>query len=1113
MIHDAKTALAFYEDPQRLHEGCLEPRAFYIPQAPNERPQGGATVAGTETLTQRWDPAHWQASSRLDLLNGTWDFAYFEHPEAALAFLEQPLEQKNYPATLPVPSSWQLHGYDQVQYINVEYPFPNDPPYTPAYNPTGVYHRLIELTAEDLSWEQSLVFDGVDSCYAVYLNGQKLGHSKVSHATAIFLLNPAAKVGSNHLEVVVLKHSDASYLEDQDKFRFSGIFRDVYRLSRPWAHIEDLDWRMDFDEALTQADLSLNLRFSTVPIPVQVELFTPKGERLLQDAWSPDKTWTIQDPELWTAETPALYQLVLTTEDEVIQRPLGFRQIEIVDSVYYWNQQAIKLKGVNRHDSDPITGPSINPEQLIRDIELMKAHNINAVRTSHYPNSPWAYDLFAMYGLYVIAEADLEAHGNVYYLDSEAANFQDGGNLRNSLDRLTFKNKHYGRSMRDPRYAKAVLDRVQLALIRERNCPAIAIWSLGNEAGFGPNLEAAARWAKTFSPDIPLQYEGSIYEGEHSVNDSSCLDLYTRMYASPLVCKKHGSSDWVNKPVCLIEYAHAMGNGPGDLEDYWSVFYRYPKLLGGFVWEWCDHAVQRASGLGYGGDFGETFHDGNFCVDGLVSAEREVKPGLLEYQNVLRPFRLCAHQWLSSSKGRLLSLTMQNMLDFLDAEKAGSCWALLEVNGQICWREELDLRAWAPHLCKTFQLHLPDYGEDDWVQLRLESHNHAGQKLGAEALVLQEARKPLLGPAGLYTQAVAAAAKEESAQNAVKTLREGALPLAVSSQASSAPTAQVEPLALVEDSPTRLVVANKMVRFVFNKLRGQFEAIDYAGQALLAEPLASLQTRGVASWDLYRAPIDNDILLRRQWTARRLAHFKPKVYDCQVLQLSSGAFELRVHESLAAPAFQPFVHLESHWTCHPSGKLELRTRVDIHRDLPALPRFAWRLQLAALPVAGRYFAFGPHESYIDKHQACLRGIYPWRKADLAMPYLRPQEAGSRYDCREVELFWEKLGCHIQLPEGSSCQLSLYSREQLERTAHREDLEAEAHPWLYLDYRQNGIGSDSCGPGLSPAYQFNEKQFQFALSLEPFLIETAGAAPSSAPKRRRPARRGTQAASK
>ncbi len=524
---------------------------------------------------------------------------------------------------------WQNYGYDTHQYVCNYYPFPYCPPFVPKENPSGAYVHVFSLSEEALKNRQYLNFEGVDSCFYVWVNGNFAGYSQVAHSTSEFDITDLVCAGENRLAVLVLKWCDGSYLEDQDKFRMSGIFRDVYLLERPAQHIRDLTIRTFLTEDLKSGELHVELEYLNEMMPAHLRgiLETPEGETLAEIEGKGDRLqFTVKNPVLWNAEQPKLYTLKLVSDEETIIQRIGFRQIEIEKSVVLLNQVPIKIRGVNRHDSDPVTGAAIDREQAVRDLHLMKQHNVNAIRTSHYPNAPWFMELCDEYGFYVLDEADLESHG---------AAEKYGGSCDGT----------YGDIVQNPVFSAAVMDRVQRCVIRDKNRTCVIIWSLGNEAGYGPSMEVAARWVKTFDPSRLLQYEGSIWEtGGHS-NDVSMLDLYTRMYDSVEGIEEYLKKPEWNKPYMLIEYAHAMGNGPGDLEDYQKVFEANPRILGGFVWEWCDHAVymgKTANGrdnYSYGGDFGEELHDDNFCVDGLVFPDRTPHNGLKEFKNVHRPVR------------------------------------------------------------------------------------------------------------------------------------------------------------------------------------------------------------------------------------------------------------------------------------------------------------------------------------------------------------------------------------------------------------------------------------------------------------------------------------------
>ncbi len=1004
-----------HQNPAILQVGALPPRNNYIPHAPNET----------------WSARNWAKSSRLRLLNGIWDFAFYEAWQNIPEELVTATEAVKLPDRIEVPSCWQTQGYDSHQYINIQYPIPNDPPYVPNLNPTGLYQTVFEMTEEDLENEITLAFDGVDSAFYVYLNGMQIGYSQVAHRTSIFQLNKYLKPGENVLRVIVLKWSDGTYLEDQDKLRMSGIFRDVYLLSRPQNHIEFFRFHQTFNDDLSSVELGLEMTFAGPDLPeVTVELADPAKKLLFRKKWQPDEVWTITEPLLWNAEEPHLYEIRLSTPGETITRPLGFRHIEIKDATYYWNHKPIKFKGVNRHDSDPVTGATISPEQLLTDLQLMKKFNLNAIRTSHYPNSPWAYDYFDSIGLYCIQEADLEAHGNNMFYDP--TNIQgEYNNPRLDLENLTFKNRHYGKLMHDERFSEAILDRVRLSVIREINSCSIGIWSLGNEAGFGPNLEKAARWIKDQNTSVPVQYEGSIYENENYTNDISDLDFYSRMYPSPLLVEKYGSTDWLDKPLCCIEYSHAMGNSPGDLEDYWELFYKYPKLSGGFVWEWCDHAISNP-GKGpdylYGGDFGERNHDGNFCVDGLVAPDRSIKPGLIEYGNVLRPARVEGWTLLNHK----LALTLRSYLDFADL--ADSAKIVVTQHSQyLQGRTEFTEFSLPPQGSTELEIDLAPYDHGELVYLLVRIiDKKSGSIKGLEQIILQEADQLLLTD---------------------RLLTESDWELTHSD------------LSVYE-------IEHEEIEITFCRLLGQPKQIRINGNEIFTDP---------AAWNVWRAPTDNDMYIRRSWEDARIDQTVSHVYKTQLLH-NKGELVILVKEALGAPALQPLARLNTTWTFRRDGRIVVNTDVTVDPLFPVLPRFGWRSFLKKSFAAVEYLGFGPHESYIDKHRASYKGLFGAAVPDMHTPYIHPQESGSHYDVEELLIYSSRYELHAELPGQASFNASHFSQEQLTKATHNSNLKPENRTILCLDYRQAGIGSHSCGPELLEKYQFAEKSFAFEFVL-------------------------------
>ncbi|MBE0600473.1 MAG: beta-galactosidase, partial [Firmicutes bacterium] len=458
-------------------------------------------------------------------------------------------------------------------YTNVKYPFPYDPPYLPAANPVGAYRRRFTMQKAE-GKRYHLHFEGVDSCLYLYVNGTFQGFSQVSHSTSAFDITDLLCNGENTLEVRVLKWCFGSYLEDQDKFRMSGIFRDVYILERPAACVEDFRVRTALGDGT--ATIGVTLETSGDAVDPVLTLYAPDNRVLATQKASEGTQFTVSAPALWTAETPALYTLLIQTDGEVIAQKVGVREVCVQAGVVLLNGKPVKFRGVNRHDSDPVTGYTISPEQLIRDLTVMKRHNINAIRTSHYPNAPWMPELCDKYGFYVIAESDIESHGTVMLYHERPM----------PQERLK---QMFSIVPRDPQFQQAILDRVQRNVKRDLNHACVLMWSLGNEAGYGPAFEAAGRWVKGFDPTRLCHYESMLYALADS--DTSIPDVISRMYPGIREIEDYFEQKHDPRPLVLCEYIHAMGNGPGDAQDYQALIDRYPGFCGGFVWEFCDHAV------------------------------------------------------------------------------------------------------------------------------------------------------------------------------------------------------------------------------------------------------------------------------------------------------------------------------------------------------------------------------------------------------------------------------------------------------------------------------------------------------------------------------------------
>ena len=983
----------YYQDPETLHVGTCESRAYFIPFLSPEK--------AVKNLREE--------SEAFISLNGIWRFGFynnlFEIPEVGIKKDFSPL------CTIPVPSTWQIQGYDRHQYTNIKYPFPFDPPYVPNENPCGLYLRefLIPFKGDQRFY---LNFEGVDSCYYLYINEQFAGYSQVSHSTSEFDITEFVHDGSNHIAVIVLKWCDGSYLEDQDKLRMSGIFRDVYILARPQQHIRDYFIHMQIQSG--SALVTIDVEYCAEAIPTNFVLLTPGGMELdCVNGKIGRAEFAISNPVYWNAETPMLYTLLMEAGGEVIAEKIGLRKVEVSEGIIKLNGAPIRFKGVNRHDSDPVTGPVIGREQAMKDLKLMKQHNINAIRTSHYPSAPWFLQLCDEYGFYVIDEADVEAHGVArIYGGSQADTF--------------------GLIAQDERFAGAILDRVQRCVIRDKNRPSVLFWSLGNESGYGASFEAAGRWIKQYDPSRLTHYESSIWETGGHKNDTSMLDVYSRMYASCLEIEEWFEQGKMTKPFIQCEYIHAMGNGPGDAEDYFTLMEKYPGFCGGFVWEWCDHAVymgttdEGKAKYFYGGDFGEFPHDGNFCLDGLVYPDRTPHTGLLEYKNVIRPVRAALLK-----NGEIL---FRNMLDFVAPDDYLTAeYVVLHDEKALCSGSfSLDIPPRGEKKTKL-DFTIPDTG---FVCLNITYRQKgdlaltkAGHVFGFDQLILRD------GPISLT-------------ELAAGDLR-------------------------INECETEFAVEGDRFRYVFSRFSGTFSALEYENRTILEKPMA---------FNVWRAPADNDRLIRLKWEEAGYDRHTIRVYASEA-RIDQGIAVISCELGIAAIHIQKFLDVKAVWRIDAHGAIDVR--LDCKRDgtFPFLPRFGLRMYLHQAGERVQYFGYGPNESYIDKHRASYLGVFDTTVCDMHEDYIKPQENGSRWGCRNVSVFDEHGFGMTAVSDTAFCfNASQYTQEELTKKAHNFELEKSEGIVLCLDYMQSGMGSNSCGPELIKEYRLDADAFSFGIRL-------------------------------
>ena len=577
---------------QAICVNALPPRSYYVP----------FSVSDEKSYDR-------EGSSRFTSLNGTWKItAYDSILDVPDDFYDSDGEKE-----IPVPSCVQYYGYDYFQYTNIRFPFPLDPPHVPAKNPAYRYTRYFDC---DKTTEKTyIVFEGADSCFYLYINGKEVGYSHISHRISEFDITEYVKDGKNKIDVLILKWNAGSYLEDQDKLRFTGIFRDVYLLRRPQEHITDykIDTAIDGNDGIVtltnKSDIQITVDFN--------------GEQ--KQVKPNDKIFfTVENAKLWSAETPYLYDMALSANGEVIYNRVGIRTSEVKNGIYLFNGKPVKFRGVNRHDMHPEKGYAVSKEDMLNDILLMKSLNVNAIRTSHYPSSPLLYEMCDEYGLYVMSEADLESHGSV--LGATVEGIATWG--------VTLMN--------DENFENSVVLRNACNVEEHKNFACVVMWSLGNESGWGKSMKRALAYVNSVDAR-PVQYE-SIYAevwGDDEYYGGSGLKCVSRMYNTPeWITGAFLTDSKETRPLVLCEYAHAMGNGPGGLKEYWDIMESSDRFMGGFIWEWADHGVRYGmDGLRYGGDFGEYLHDGNFCIDGIVSPDRKIKAGTKQMKYYYQPLK------------------------------------------------------------------------------------------------------------------------------------------------------------------------------------------------------------------------------------------------------------------------------------------------------------------------------------------------------------------------------------------------------------------------------------------------------------------------------------------
>ena len=972
-----------FENPSLPNEGMMQPRAYYIPAASRE-----------EALSH--DPS---CSERYTSLNGEWQFGYFASPALA--------DENALADTISVPSCWQCVGYDRQQYTNVNYPFPFDPPYVPAENPVGIYRRTFTAAKEGHTY---LVFEGVSSYFEVKVNDTYVGMSKGSHLPSEFDITAFVNEGENVLTVTVYKWCDGSYLEDQDFLRQSGIFRDVYLLHRPKSHVRDL-----FIHPKASGEVVLDVDFVGGELPVRASIIAPNGEEFSE--------LNVGSPLLWNAEEPNLYTLLLQCGGEWIAKRFGFCFISTSDKAELLiNGTPVKVKGVNRHDSHPEKGYAVSLEDMEKDLLLMKRHNINCVRTSHYPNHPAFVEMCDRLGLYVVDECDLETHGN---LRAFAAGSTEGM-LSN-----------------DPAWRDAYLDRMERLVERDKNSPSVIMWSLGNESQFGDNHIAMSRATKQRDPSRLVHYEGTSYGQNYGPQAEyhECVDVVSRMYTPiPQVIENATVED--KRPYFLCEYAHAMGAGPGELEDYWQAIYSYPRLIGACVWEWCDHSAMKDGEYHYGGDFGEFPHDKNFCVDGLVYPDRTPHTGLLNLAAVMRPVRIEAID-LKNGIFRL-----HNKLDFLSTDRFAFSYTVTAGDRTLA--------------SGTLSTSVPAHGEEELhIPYTLPESAEYPVYLTVDTLETKDTPWCEKGYSYGFDQFL--------------------LPVSVDKKAS---TDEAE-VSLAETVCEFAVTCGEST-YRFGKENGLLTGIEKNGKKLLAEP---------AAITLWRATTDNDSRVKAEWDAEFLHHVSFFARECHA-QTADGTVTVTATGILSAPSKLPLYDVTLTYTVSGAGLcVDLSADARSIRDHEgilwtpnpgrelSLPRFGMRFVLAEGFERLCYFGKGPQECYIDFAEHARFGKHESTVSKQYEPHIRPQECGNHVGVTELTLADEK-GTRFAVDADTPFEFSaLHSSEHdLDAATHRHKLAPKKETYLLVNYRVGGIGSHSCGPKLQSKYRLTDTKIRFSFRI-------------------------------
>ena len=992
-----------------LHEGTLPPHAYFIPYRTKEEARGNLR----------------DYSSFFKTLIGEWDFAYFKSvndvPDFRLGF--------DFKEKIEVPSNWQYklgRGYDVPQYVNMDYPFPLDPPNVPNDNPAGLYSRDFTL-CEDFISERDVIltFEGVDSCFYLFVNDAYAGYSQVSHGISEFDVTSLVHSGKNNVKVLVLKWCDGSYLEDQDMFRASGIFREVYLLTREKVRVEDIFLKCELSDDFLKARPSVEIK-ANGRLDLTVKLYSPEGALLCEKSEAINGEGSIildriLSPVLWCDEAPVLYSVDIITKGEIIPLRLGIRKIEIKNGVVLINGKKVKVHGVNRHDSHPILGHATPLDHIRRDLLICKAANVNMVRTSHYPPDPRMLDMCDELGLYVCDEADIESHGVDIY------NF-------NTI------------IVTEDEWWESFLDRSQRLLERDKNHPSIIMWSVGNECGAGINHRRQVEYFKKRDPSRLVHVEDesrravSVEKAKKEGKDipytpeqyREYIDIESRMYPSTEeILELYLDNPSFDKPLFLCEFIHGMGPGPGGIKDYIDLTYKYDKYFGGCVWELISHAVaageyryQKPKYL-YGGDFGDYPNNLNYCLDGYLTPDRKLIPAMLEYKNAIKPFAI------EYKKGKLKITSRRLFTSLCDM----SMTVTAEYLGRPVYTKTVPSLDILPGESREYELNLPSVEKGVLTLTATVRHGRDTEwakicdEVGHEQFVLLD------------------------------TVKERSEPTIADS--------------LIDNGREYVLEAGE-IQVRVDKLHGLITGIKFDGAELICSPVTP---------NLWRAPTAQDRVIAPEWRMARLDKLQVNCYATEAY-FSGREAVVTASLSVAPPSYAPVARLDMTYRVSESFGLRVECKAQISKKAPSLPRFGFAFMMPEGFENIRYFGYGDVESYSDVLLYATLGEYQTTATDNRTDYLRPQENGAHFGCKWAQLS-SFAGSGIMInAESFSFNASHFTCEMLENTAHSFELTPLKETAVYVDYRQRGIGSQSCGPAPKSEHLIDQKEISFAFNLLP-----------------------------